>query len=94
MLTLRLAKLAKRHGADGIICSPRELKILRSELGKDFKIIVPGIRPRWMKNNDQKRIMTPKQALSLGADYMIIGRPITESDSPLLTVKKIISECE
>ncbi|MEE3260618.1 MAG: orotidine-5'-phosphate decarboxylase [Pseudomonadota bacterium] len=92
-LTLRLAKLAKRNGADGIICSPKELKILRFKLGKNFKIVVPGIRPNRKKNDDQKRTMTPKQALDLGADYVVIGRPITESDNPLLAVKKIINEC-
>ena len=92
-LTLRLAKLAKRNGADGIICSPKELKTLRSKLGKNFKIVVPGIRPNWRKNDDQKRTMTPKQALDLGADYVVIGRPITESDNPVLAVKKIINEC-
>ncbi|MEC7835336.1 MAG: orotidine-5'-phosphate decarboxylase [Pseudomonadota bacterium] len=92
-LTLRLAKLAKRNGADGIICSPKELKILRFKLGKNFKIVVPGIRPNRKKNDDQKRTMTPKQALDLGADFVVIGRPITESDNPLLAVKKIINEC-
>ena len=92
-LTLRLAKLAKRNGADGVICSPKELKTLRSKLGKNFKIVVPGIRPNWRKNDDQKRTMTPKQALDLGADYVVIGRPITESDNPVLAVKKIINEC-
>ena len=92
-LTLRLAKLAKRNGADGIICSPKELKILRFKLGKNFKIVVPGIRPNRKKNDDQKRTMTPKQALDLGADYVVIGRPITESDNPVLAVKKIINEC-
>ena len=93
-LTLKLAKLAKKNGADGIICSPQELKILRSKLGKNFKIVVPGIRPKWTKRNDQKRTMTPKQALSLGADYIVIGRPITKAVNPSLTVKKIIKECE
>ena len=92
-LTLRLAKLAKRNGADGVICSPKELKTLRSKLGKNFKIVVPGIRPNWKKNDYQKRTMTPKQALDLGADYVVIGRPITESDNPVLAVKKIINEC-
>ena len=92
-LTLRLAKLAKRNGADGIICSPKELKILRFKLGKNFKIVVPGIRPNRKKNDDQKRTMTPKQALDLGADYVVIGRPITESDNPVLAVKRIINEC-
>ncbi|MED5339765.1 MAG: orotidine-5'-phosphate decarboxylase [Pseudomonadota bacterium] len=92
-LTLRLAKLAKRNGADGIICSPKELKILRFKLGKNFKIVVPGIRTNRKKNDDQKRTMTPKQALDLGADYVVIGRPITESDNPVLAVKKIINEC-
>lgn len=79
---LRLAHLAARAGLDGIVCSAHEIERLRAELGPDFKLIVPGIRPAGSDVADQKRIMTPPQALSLGADVLVIGRPITSAANP------------
>src|SRR6202000_777618 len=73
----RLAKLAKDSGLDGVICSPEEVKVLRAALGPDFILMVPGIRPSWAASNDQKRVMTPKEAMEAAATYLVIGRPST-----------------
>lgn len=78
----RLAGLAAESGLDGVVCSAHEIEILRRELGPDFKLIVPGIRPAGSAVGDQKRVMTPQLALALGADILVIGRPITEADDP------------
>jgi orotidine-5'-phosphate decarboxylase len=79
---LRLAHLAARAGLDGVVCSAHEIEGLRRELGHGFKLIVPGIRPADAAVGDQKRIMTPTQALALGADVLVIGRPITGAANP------------
>ncbi|MGB3811139.1 MAG: orotidine-5'-phosphate decarboxylase [Parvibaculum sp.] len=79
---LRLAHLAAKAGLDGVVCSAHEIERLRGELGRDFKLIVPGIRPAGSDIGDQKRIMTPSQALALGADVLVIGRPITGAADP------------
>ena len=79
---LRLAHLTARAGLDGIVCSAHEISALRRELGPAFKLIVPGIRPAGADIADQKRVMTPPQALSLGADVLVIGRPITGAPDP------------
>ena len=76
---LRLADLAQSSGLDGVVCSPYEINMLRQHCGDDFVLVVPGIRPPSAENNDQKRVMTPKEALERGADYIVIGRPITQS---------------
>lgn len=79
---LRLAHLAAKAGLDGVVCSAHEIERLRAELGRDFKLIVPGIRPAGSDVADQKRIMTPSEALALGADILVIGRPITGAADP------------
>lgn len=79
---LRLATLAKECGLDGVVCSAHEIELLKSELGTDFKLVVPGIRPAGADIGDQKRIKTPEQAVKDGADYIVIGRPITAADDP------------
>tara|TARA_R110002110_G_scaffold40010_6_gene128430 strand:+ start:976 stop:1677 length:702 start_codon:yes stop_codon:yes gene_type:complete len=79
---LRLAHLAAKAGLDGIVCSAHEIERLRRELDPSFKLIVPGIRPAGADIADQKRIMTPPEALSLGADVLVIGRPITGAANP------------
>lgn len=79
---VRLAELAARAGLDGVVCSAHEIERLRRELGVDFKLIVPGIRPAGSAVGDQKRIMTPQEALALGADVLVIGRPITGAADP------------
>lgn len=89
---LRLAELARKEGMDGVVCSPREIEIVRREIGQDFIIVVPGIRPSWAAAHDQKRIMTPSQAIQKGANYLVIGRPIIEASSPQKAFFKILEE--
>lgn len=86
---LRLAKLAKDSGADGVVCSPIEVAMLREALGPDFVLMVPGIRPAGAELGDQKRVMTPKDAVAAGASYMVIGRPITAAPDPIAMAKAI-----
>lgn len=83
-----LAKLAKEAGLDGVVCSAQEAKALKAELGENFKLVTPGIRPEGSDAGDQKRIMTPKQAIDAGSDYLVIGRPITQADDPV----KVLSD--
>ena len=90
-LVSNLAKLAKESGLSGVVCSSQEIKMVRETCGKNFKIIVPGIRPKGSDKNDQKRTMTPKEAISLGADHLVIGRPITDSNDPKNAVIEIIN---
>jgi orotidine-5'-phosphate decarboxylase len=89
---VRLAKLARDNGIDGCICSPEEIAPLRVALGKDFILMVPGIRPIWAVAHDQKRVMTPRQAMGAGASYLVIGRPITGATDPAQAAKNIVSE--
>lgn len=85
----RLAGLAASSGLDGVVCSAHEIEVLRRDLGKDFKLIVPGIRPAGSAVGDQKRVMTPAEALSLGADVLVIGRPITGAGDPRAAAEEI-----
>jgi orotidine-5'-phosphate decarboxylase len=89
---LRLAKLGVARGVDGIVASPHEIKSLRAEFGDKIKIVVPGIRPTWSDPDDQKRFMTPRDALEAGADYLVIGRPITADPNPKQALSKILEE--
>lgn len=89
---VRLAQLAEQNGIDGVVCSAREIEALREACGADFKLLVPGIRPTWAATGDQKRIMTPRDAIDCGADYLVIGRPITGADSPVDAAKRIAEE--
>jgi len=89
---LRLAKLGVEAKIDGIVASPHEIKILRAEFGDKIKIVVQGIRPIWAEPGDQKRFMTPRQAMEAGADYIGIGRPITTHPNPREAVTKILDE--
>jgi len=93
-LVQNLAKLTKDSGLAGVVCSAEEIALVRKVCGKDFIIIVPGIRPEGSQKDDQKRVMTPKQAISLGADYLVIGRPITQSKDPLSKVKEILKSIQ
>ena len=93
-LVQNLAKLTKDSGLAGVVCSAEEIALVRKVCGKDFMIIVPGIRPEGSEKDDQKRVMTPKQAISLGADYLVIGRPITQSKDPLSKVKEILKSIQ
>ncbi|HHE3490841.1 TPA: orotidine-5'-phosphate decarboxylase [Pasteurella multocida] len=86
---IRLANLTQRAGLDGVVCSPQEVEILRANCGKDFKLITPGIRPIGSDFGDQRRVMTPAGAIQAGSDYLVIGRPITQADSPAEVLKSI-----
>ncbi len=87
-----LAQLAKTAGLDGVVCSAKELSIIRQVCGTDFVLVTPGIRPSWASSNDQKRTTTPKEAISNGADYIVVGRPITHAEIPELAAEKILNE--
>ena len=91
---IRLAKLAKECGMDGVVCSALEAKIIREACGDDFLIVTPGIRPSFAATNDQKRIATPASALQDGASRLAIGRPITQAENPREAVRLIIEEME
>ena len=89
---LRLAGLTRDAGLDGVVCSAREAAILRQNLGPDFCLVTPGIRPAGSATGDQTRILTPLQALQAGADYLVIGRPITQAVDPLQVLESIAQE--
>lgn len=86
---LRLAKLAQSSGLDGVVCSAQEAQPLRQELGTDFCLVTPGIRPANAAQDDQVRIVTPVEAIRLGSDYLVIGRPITQAADPLQVIQQI-----
>ncbi|MHB0986573.1 MAG: orotidine-5'-phosphate decarboxylase [Sulfuricella sp.] len=86
---LRLARLAHASGLDGVVCSAREAAPLRQELGAGFCLVTPGIRPAFAAQDDQVRIVTPAEAIRLGSDYLVIGRPITKAADPLQALKRI-----
>ncbi|NOZ41866.1 MAG: orotidine-5'-phosphate decarboxylase [Alphaproteobacteria bacterium] len=95
---VRMARLAQQSGLDGVVCSPSEITAIRKACGRDFTLVVPGIRPAGSSADDQKRVMTPAQAIALGADYLVIGRPITTADDPVKAAAdiatEIISSCQ
>ena len=91
-LVLKQAILAKESGLDGIVCSAKEISTIRENIGTNFMLVVPGIRPEKDNANDQKRIMTPKEAILLGADLLVIGRPITEARDQILASKEILEQ--
>lgn len=90
--TVRLASLGTAAGVGGLIASPHEVVSLRGQLGAGMTIITPGVRPTWASADDQKRFTTPRQAIDNGADYLVIGRPVTAHASPEEAVRKIIEE--
>jgi orotidine-5'-phosphate decarboxylase len=89
---LRLAGLAQEAGLDGVVCSPQEIDLVKGECGGEFLVVAPGIRPVWAAAQDQKRILTPAQAIHKGADYIVIGRPIIKDPSPRDAFRKILEE--
>lgn len=89
---IRLARLAQASGLDGVVCSAREIAALRQACGPDFRLMVPGIRPAWAAQGDQKRVATPARAVAAGADYLVIGRPITGADDPAAAARRIVDE--
>lgn len=88
----RLAMLAQESGLDGVVCSPKEVAMLREVIRPDFSLVTPGIRPAWSDKGDQTRITTPADAVRLGSDYLVIGRPITAADEPLKALAMIEDE--
>jgi len=91
---LRLAELARESELDGVVCSPQEIAPLRERLGSDFLLVTPGIRPDWASVGDQKRVMTPAEAARAGADYLVIGRPITADQDPAGAAGRIAAEID
>ncbi len=88
---LHFAKMAKSEGLDGIVCSPNEIAIVREHVSSPFVLVTPGVRPSGSEQQDQVRIMTPEKALLLGADYLVIGRPITQATDPAKALKAIFN---
>jgi len=93
-LVLKYAKNAKIAGLDGVVASAKELKIIKKELGSDFLVLTPGIRPLWSAKDDQKRIVTPSQAIKDGADFIVLGRAITKAEDKTEALQKVYEEIE
>lgn len=91
-MVTRLARLAHACGLDGVVCSAQEAAMLRQQIGMDFSLVTPGIRPASANRDDQNRIMTPTDALTAGANYLVIGRPITQAPDPLAALQSIQQE--
>ena len=87
----RLAALAKDCGLHGVVCSAQEAPVLKPALGGDFKLVTPGIRPQGSETGDQRRVMTPPQAVAAGVDYMVIGRPIAQAPNPRQALQDVLS---
>ena len=89
---LRRARLARDCGLDGVIASPREIDVIRREAGGEFLIVTPGIRPAWAEAGDQKRVMTPAEAVAAGANYIVVGRPILAAKDPAEAARRVMAE--
>ncbi|MEW7973446.1 MAG: orotidine-5'-phosphate decarboxylase [Candidatus Thiodiazotropha endolucinida] len=89
---LRLAKLTQQSGLDGVVCSPREAEMLRGDLGHDFLLVTPGVRPKQATQDDQRRVMTPADAINAGSSYLVVGRPITAAADPIQALQSINME--
>ena len=88
---MQLALLAKQNGLDGIVCSPREVKVIKELCGKEFIAVTPGIRTKKM-NDDQSRVSSPKKAINNGSDFLVIGRPVIESSNPLKSLNQVLDD--
>ncbi len=88
----QLARLGRDSGMDGVVCSARECEMLRAQLGADFLLVTPGIRPAEASSDDQRRVVNPAQAMASGSNYLVIGRPITRSDEPAQKLEEIITQ--
>jgi len=93
-LVERLAALTQKAGLDGVVCSSQEARLLKKTFGEDFLLVTPGIRPKNAETGDQKRIMTPVEALQAGSDYLVIGRPITQNPAPLTALETIVADIQ
>jgi orotidine-5'-phosphate decarboxylase len=91
---LRLAALTRAAGLDGVVCSPREAAMLRREIGDDFTLVTPGVRPRGASLDDQTRVLAPAEAIRQGSDYLVMGRPITGAQDPLAALEAVNRELD
>ena len=91
---IRWAAMAKQSGVDGVVASPQEAAAIRQECGEDFLIVTPGVRPVWHGRDDQRRTLTPSEAVSAGADVLVVGRPITHADAPVEAARRIMAEMD
>jgi len=91
---LKLCELGLKNGLKSFVCSPLEIESVRKRFGKDITLVTPGIRPDWSEKGDQKRVFTPKMAIQKGADFLVIGRPITQNRNPSKAFKLILQEIE
>lgn len=91
---VRWAQLAKESGLNGVVASPKEIRAIRAACGNDFLIITPGVRPAWAAVNDQKRVMSPREAVEAGASFLVVGRPITGAANPVEAARRIVDEME
>jgi len=93
-MVVRLARLAQKAGADGVVASPREIAAVKDRCGSDFLVVTPGIRPAEARPDDQKRAMTPVEAVRAGADYLVVGRPVTRAPDPRAALESIVRDLE
>lgn len=91
---VHLAKLSRDAGLDGVVASPREIEGIKHACGKDFLVVTPGVRPAGAETGDQKRVLTPGEAIKKGADYIVVGRPITQAEDPAAAARAIAAEIE
>lgn len=89
---IRLAQMAQRAGCDGVVASPREIESVKGACGDEFLVVTPGIRPSWAEADDQKRTLRPREAIAAGADYIVVGRPITRADDPRAAAQRVLEE--
>ena len=89
---VHLAQLAQQAGLDGVVASPQEIAAIKQSCGKSFLVIAPGVRPEWAAAGDQRRVMTPREAVTAGADYLVVGRPIIKADDPADAARRVIEE--
>lgn len=89
---VKYARMAQESGLSGVVASPKEITAIREACGPEFALVIPGIRPQWAAANDQKRIMTPGEAVAAGATYIVVGRPITAADNPREAAAKVVEE--
>jgi orotidine-5'-phosphate decarboxylase len=88
----RLAGLVQKAGLDGVVCSPHEVQTIKRLCGWDFLTVTPGIRPAGSAHDDQRRVMTPRQAAAVGADYLVVGRPITQAQDPAAAARELLCQ--